>query len=294
MGGLWGGHDEIGTPGLESGGDFLSNAAGCPQPIPSTSLSPETYGLAPVSILEAPFFSQASPHNGYLDFVPAATFDWQSSQTTLSTVTDSLSQFCDVTAQNAFSANIQAEATVMTTNSDPLQLLGSVWPVDNVTTNLGFFWASLDSSSAEISAHTLAERVEIPSDLEALSRQPTAMSSESSSGASTSQMGSPPILVNSSPETQGIDSSGVFKCHKCTKRPARTYDTWKKLHHYHGQKIGCSVPGCESSFNLRSDLKRHLETVMHGGKKSWPCEQCDKSFVRRDGMLKHFKNKHRK
>ncbi|KAK4173978.1 hypothetical protein QBC36DRAFT_358512 [Triangularia setosa] len=74
-------------------------------------------------------------------------------------------------------------------------------------------------------------------------------------------------------------------CSKCTS-PARQHKR------YHCKQLECPVPGCNQRFSLRSDRKRHLQTVKHGGKRTIQCQWCVKSFTRKDNYQRHLKMAH--
>lgn len=48
----------------------------------------------------------------------------------------------------------------------------------------------------------------------------------------------------------------------------------------------CYYPNCPRSYNSKYNLKRHINTN-HLHLKSYPCDQCDKTFASKKNLLKH-------
>ncbi|KAK4223261.1 hypothetical protein QBC38DRAFT_54273 [Podospora fimiseda] len=132
--------------------------------------------------------------------------------------------------------------------------------------------------------------------------QPTSTNSEhSNSVTETSQSGSPRAPSSSPHSSSGTTSSSrgfptacPYTCSTCL----RQYDTPKKLkqhaHKYHKMEHPCPHDNCDRAFDLVADLKRHLDTIKHGGKRQFGCPRpgCQKMFTRRDNMRRHVNEDH--
>ena len=51
----------------------------------------------------------------------------------------------------------------------------------------------------------------------------------------------------------------------------------------------CYYPDCPRIYNSKYNLKRHINTN-HLHLKSYPCDQCDKTFASKKNLLKHSSN----
>ncbi|ORZ07005.1 Kruppel-like factor 7, partial [Lobosporangium transversale] len=50
--------------------------------------------------------------------------------------------------------------------------------------------------------------------------------------------------------------------------------------------FGCTWDGCESRFNRKAELKRHLGTHQPGAT-TFECDRCGEKFTRKDSLVRH-------
>lgn len=86
----------------------------------------------------------------------------------------------------------------------------------------------------------------------------------------------------------------VFKCDRdgCDYASERKYNVDMHIyeHHTHIKPYQCTWSGCEASFLRNDKLNNHLK--VHRQEKSFKCLECDKYFVEKGNMMKHYHNMH--
>ncbi|KAK0653582.1 hypothetical protein QBC41DRAFT_332445, partial [Cercophora samala] len=136
-----------------------------------------------------------------------------------------------------------------------------------------------ESQAAEVAV--MLEQLHYTTDSQSMSTSPSLSNAASTfttsmSDESTSQETATPK------ERHPPQQSRCSKCTTATKQHKR----------YHDKRFECPKLDCNMRFSLRLDLKRHLETVKHGGKRTFPCQWCVKRFTRKDNYQRHLKDIH--
>ncbi|GAB7343206.1 hypothetical protein MBLNU457_1271t1 [Dothideomycetes sp. NU457] len=105
--------------------------------------------------------------------------------------------------------------------------------------------------------------------------------------------------VTSSPETEQrqkrsytTEATAKCRCDLCGKLFQRTYNL--KAHqdtHNPARKVPfeCSVPDCNKKFVRRTDLERHFQSV-HVKTKGFSCPMCNAAFARKDTCRRHIED----
>ena len=86
----------------------------------------------------------------------------------------------------------------------------------------------------------------------------------------------------------------MFPCKICKKLLSRKHDLKRHIKSVHTkQKFPCNL--CFSVFNWKKNLNRHIK-INHGelGPHPFPCLQCDHKTTDKSNLNKHIKNKHGK
>lgn len=110
------------------------------------------------------------------------------------------------------------------------------------------------------------------------------------SSLASSNYGSPAATDPINPKPRMGDA---FSCRQCRKNYGSRAKL--KLHgRYHGNKeYGCSIAGCDERFSTKPDLKRHQESIAHGGKKLFQCLRCpEKAYTLKYNLQRHERKIH--
>jgi hypothetical protein len=84
-----------------------------------------------------------------------------------------------------------------------------------------------------------------------------------------------------------------YSCRECPKTWATKDGLNRHVKNCHEKKLRCPRPGCKMRFGPRAELKRHLNTVRHGGTRDFVCPQCGKKLSRKDFLRRHLRQVHR-
>lgn len=118
---------------------------------------------------------------------------------------------------------------------------------------------------------------------------PELTSTKTSSPATWRSGSSPPTVAPGSAESNTV---GWYWCHECLKKCATKRGYRRHVKNCHEKKHQCPYPGCEMRFGPRAELKRHLNTVRHGGTREFICPQCGKELSRKDFLRRHLRGVH--
>jgi transposase-like protein len=83
-----------------------------------------------------------------------------------------------------------------------------------------------------------------------------------------------------------------YRCRECPKTWATKDGLNRHVKNCHEKKLPCPHPGCKMRFGPRAELKRHLNTVRHGGTRDFLCPQCGKELSRKDFLRRHLRGVH--
>ncbi|KAF2111374.1 hypothetical protein BDV96DRAFT_602979 [Lophiotrema nucula] len=120
----------------------------------------------------------------------------------------------------------------------------------------------------------------------------TAITPDSLPTFSTQTSTSPPSCLTAPGE---VHDDNELTCKDCNISFRTAGLKRKHTHRKHVRRFGCTEDNCESSFNLKADLKRHERTVhkrAHALQETWRCHNAhcqipEKLFTRRDNFQRH-------
>ncbi|KAH6617381.1 hypothetical protein F5144DRAFT_391518 [Chaetomium tenue] len=114
--------------------------------------------------------------------------------------------------------------------------------------------------------------------------------SHATSSLASSNSGSSPTPIHRTHWKPRMRDS--FSCRRC---PKKFSDQVKRNRHQreHVKKLPCSIAGCDQRFPTTSALKKHRDSIAHGGEKRFQCSRCpDKAYTLKYNLQRHERKAH--